>query len=244
MSPSAARCTSGRTATRCPSWTCRIDLTSACSRTVAAQRSIPSYGTYFVPTNGGDVGAIVDCSPTTLSQHGPSIEGINVINEAGLSGIGGFTIVNCNGYRIARCGVKYATLTGFEFRYGRESGEDHAWQHVEDYWAYQCKIGFHCDQLLGMRAYSGRIDTVDGGVGMLWTGFPQNMFFFGLFIDGQNAAGVAKGTGILVHESGAHDNHIIGYKLEACGIGAEYPQRPRAGHQPHHLHRRRGLGRR
>jgi hypothetical protein len=186
------------------------------------------YGTYFVPTNA-DVGAIVDCSPRTLSQHGPSIEGINVINEAGLSGIGGFTVVNCNGYRIARCGVKYATLTGFEFRYGRESGEDHAWQHVEDFWAYQCKIGFHCDQLLGMRAYSGRIDTVDGGIGMLWTGFPQNMFFFGLFIDGQNAAGVAKGTGILVHESGAHDNHIIGYKLEACAIGAEIRNGPGPG---------------
>jgi hypothetical protein len=71
-----------------------------------------------------------------------------------------------------------------------------------------------------MRAYSGRIDTVDGGFGMIWTGFAQNLFFYGLFIDGQNAGGVAKGTGIAVNDTGAHDIHVIGYKLEASGIGA------------------------
>ena len=163
---------------------------------------------------------MVVCAPTTISQHGPTIEGINVINEAGYSGISGFNITNCNGYKIARCGVKYATDVGFDFTYG-EGGEDNAWQHIEDYWAYQCRIGFRCNQVLGMRAYSGRIDTVDGGWGMIWTGFAQNLFFYGLFIDGQNAGGVAKGTGIFVNDTGAHDVHVIGYKLEACGIGAD-----------------------
>jgi hypothetical protein len=88
------------------------------------------YGTYFVPTNA-DVGAMVVCAPPNISQHGPSIEGININNEPGFSGIGGFNITNCNGYKIARCGVKYATEVGFDFRYG-EGGEDNAWQHIED----------------------------------------------------------------------------------------------------------------
>src|SRR3954453_18987966 len=88
--PRAARFSSGRSATRCRGrWISRIGLTSACSRTAAAPRSTRLYGTYFVPTNA-EVGAMVVCAPPNISQHGPSIEGININNEPAFSGIGGF----------------------------------------------------------------------------------------------------------------------------------------------------------
>lgn len=172
------------------------------------------FGTRLVPATHSM--KIFECKPTVLSQYGPSFTGFSLLNPSGLPGVCGFSFEGVNCWSIVRCGGKYLTDAWLRVAVGPTGtpGQDSAWNCLSDFWTYQCTLGIDLVSVLNFNATMGNID-VGSSIGIRGRNQAQNVHFTHLSFDGSNQAGVGKGIGFDIQDTGAHDWHVSHFKAEA-----------------------------